>query len=68
MTVTGDFKGENIIQCSNLDFNEIKVYGDGSQSFRTVSMLFTEKEVHWIMDSPLEKLSVLFKSKYPKSK
>lgn len=54
-TLTGDFEGENIIQCSDLDFNKIEIYGDGSQSYRAVNLFFTEKEVHWIMDSPLEK-------------
>lgn len=54
-TLTGDFKGENIIQCSDIDFNKIETYGDGSQSYRAVNLFFTEKEVHWIMDSPLEK-------------
>lgn len=54
-TLTGDFEGENIIQCSDIDFNKIETYGDGSQSYRAVNLFFTEKEVHWIMDSPLEK-------------
>lgn len=54
-TLTGDFKGENVIQCSDLDFNNIETYGDGSQSYRAVSLFFTKKDVHWIMDSPYEK-------------
>ena len=54
-TLTGDFEGENIIQSSNLDFKEIEIFGDGSQSFRAVSLFFSEREVSWIMDSPLEK-------------
>lgn len=53
--LTGDFEGENIIQCSDLDFKKIETYGNGSQSYRAVNLFFTEKEVHWIMDSPLEK-------------
>lgn len=54
-TLTGDFEGENKIQCSDLNFEEIETYGDGSQSYRAVSLFFTKSEVHWIMDSPLEK-------------
>ena len=54
-TLTGDFEGENLIQSSDLDFNKIETFGDGSQSYRAVSLFFTEKEVHWMMDSPLEK-------------
>lgn len=54
-TLTGDFEGENIIQCSDLEFDNIEFYGDGSQKYRAVNLFFTEKEVHWIMDSPLEK-------------
>ena len=54
-TLTGDFEGENVIQCSDLDFNKIETYGDGSQSYRAVSLFFKKKEVHWIMDSPHEK-------------
>lgn len=54
-TLTGDFEGENIIQCSDLDFKKIETFGDGSQSYRAVSLFFTKKEVHWMMDSPLEK-------------
>ena len=54
-TLTGDFEGENIIQCSDLEFNKIEIFGNGSQSYRAVNLFFTKKEVHWIMDSPLEK-------------
>ena len=53
-TLTGDFKGENLIQFSDLEFNNITILGDGSQSYRAVNLFFTEKEVHWIMDSPIE--------------
>lgn len=54
-TLTGDFEGQNIIQCSDLNFEEIETFGDGSQSYRAVSLFFTKYEVHWIMDSPVEK-------------
>lgn len=54
-TLTGDLEGENLIQISDLDFNNIEVLGDGSQKFRAVNLFFKEAEVHWIMDSPIEK-------------
>ena len=54
-TLTGDYENENIIQFSNQDFTKIEILGDRSQKFRAVNVFFTEKEVHWIMDSPIEK-------------
>ncbi|MDC0083071.1 hypothetical protein OAI64_02510 [Schleiferiaceae bacterium] len=54
-TLTGDFEGENLIQISDLDFEHNKVLGDGSQSYRAVNLVFNETEIHWMMDSPLEK-------------
>ncbi|WAC01080.1 hypothetical protein N7U66_12970 [Lacinutrix neustonica] len=54
-TLTGDFKKENIIMKSNLDFTENEKIGDGSQKYRAVNVFFTLENVHWIMDSPLEK-------------
>ena len=32
----------------------MKIYGDGSQQWRSVSLMFTEQHVIWGMDSPLE--------------
>jgi hypothetical protein len=55
LTLTGDFNGENLIQISDLEFRKNKVLGDGSQSYRAVNLFFTETEIHWIMDSPIEK-------------
>jgi hypothetical protein len=54
-TLTGDSLGENLIQISNLDFTKNKILGDGSQSYRAVNLFFTKEEIHWIMDSPIEK-------------
>ncbi|MFD0863123.1 hypothetical protein ACFQ1M_12985 [Sungkyunkwania multivorans] len=54
-TLTGDFKKENIIMKSDLDFSTNEKIGDGSQKYRAVNVFFTENKVHWIMDSPLEK-------------
>lgn len=54
-TLTGDFKGENIIMKSDADFKENEKIGDGSQTYRAVSIFFKPEKVHWIMDSPIEK-------------
>jgi hypothetical protein len=54
-TLTGDFKNENIIQISDLSFKKNEIIGDGSQKFRAVNLFFEKEEVHWMMDSPLEK-------------
>lgn len=53
-TLTGDLNGENKILVSNLDFTDIRVYGDGSQKYRSVSIIFEQSCVHWFMDSPTE--------------
>ena len=54
-TLTGDFENENIIMKSDENFTSNEKIGDGSQKYRSVSILFQEEFVHWIMDSPIEK-------------
>ena len=51
---TGDFAGENVILSADEDFNNVKQYGDGSQSWRTCYPLFFPDHVIWAMDSQLE--------------
>lgn len=51
---TGDFKDENWIIIADKTFKEVQKIGDGQQQFRACSLMFTENEVHWIMDSPVE--------------
>lgn len=51
---TGDFKQENKILIANDDFTDVQIIGDGSQMYRTCHFIFTENEVHWMMDSQLE--------------
>ena len=51
---TGDFEGENWLLVADQDFNEINRIGNGQQKYRTCNLFFTEKEVHWLMDSQLE--------------
>jgi hypothetical protein len=51
---TGDFDGECFLYRSDLEFKQLQRYGDGSQSWRTVSLLFEPDRISWIMDSPLE--------------
>jgi hypothetical protein len=54
-TLTGDFDGENIIMKSDANFKQNEKIGDRSQTYRAVSVFFSHKKVHWIMDSPLRK-------------
>ncbi len=50
---TGDKTGECfLIEAIDHNFKDLKWYGDGSQSWRTVSIFFTEDKIIWIMDSP----------------
>lgn len=51
---TGDFEGECYLISSDYAFNDVIRYGDGTQKWRAVGLFFTEKEVIWAMDSPLE--------------
>ncbi|AZJ35037.1 hypothetical protein D6T69_05675 [Tenacibaculum singaporense] len=54
-TLTGDFENENIIMKSDESFTENIRIGDGSQTYRAVSLFFEKDYVHWIMDSPIER-------------
>jgi hypothetical protein len=51
---TGDFEGECFMVCADFEFKNVVMIGDGSQKWRGVGMFFTESEVIWGMDSPLE--------------
>ena len=51
---TGDFEDENWLLVADKDFKTINKIGDGQQQFRTCNLIFTETEVHWLMDSQLE--------------
>jgi len=53
--LTGDLDGENLIQASDLKFENIQIIGDRTQKYRAVNLFFEKNKVHWIMDSPLEK-------------
>ena len=52
---TGDFLGQCWLIKTDNDFSQLKYYGDGSQKYRTVNMIFTNKYIVWGMDSLLEK-------------
>lgn len=54
-TLTGDFKKENVIMKSDSNFIENEKIGDGSQTYRAVSIFFQPNSVHWVMDSPIER-------------
>lgn len=51
---TGDFDGECKVLVSDLDFNNVSILGDGTQTWRAVSAFFTKEYVYWIMDSPIK--------------
>jgi hypothetical protein len=52
---TGDSNGEcYLFKVPNKKFNNIIKYGDGSQKWRSVSLLFKENYIIWGMDSPLQ--------------
>ena len=53
-TFTGDFENECLFLCSDRDFTNVEVIGDGNQTFRTCNVFFEKDAVHWIMDSQLE--------------
>lgn len=51
---TGDFKDENWLLVADREFRKIEKIGDGQQKYRTCNLIFTQKQVHWLMDSQLE--------------
>ena len=51
---TGDYKDENWLLVADREFNEVKKIGNGQQKYRTCNLIFTQKQVHWLMDSQLE--------------
>ncbi len=51
---TGDFEGENWLLAADREFNKVEKIGDGQQKFRTCNLIFTQEQVHWLMDSQLE--------------
>lgn len=53
-TLTGDFEGECYILCSDKDYKNIELIGDGKQTYRACNVFFEENMVHWIMDSQLQ--------------
>ncbi len=53
-TLTGDFKDECNIICSDRNYTDIEWIGDGSQTYRACNLFFEQDTVHWIMDSQLE--------------
>ena len=54
-TLTGDFENENIVMKSDNNFINNEKIGNGSQTYRAVSIFFQPNTVHWIMDSPIER-------------
>lgn len=52
---TGDSDGECFLYNSNEQFTQINSYGDGTQKWRSLSLIFEEKFIIWGMDSNIEK-------------
>jgi len=52
--LTGDFKDECYLLCTDKDFREIEWIGDGQQNYRACNVFFEEDAVHWVMDSQLQ--------------
>ncbi|MGB0798631.1 MAG: hypothetical protein ACPGRD_04875 [Planktomarina sp.] len=51
---SGDYDGECDLVSASPDFTDIQSYGDKTQTWRPVSLLFTPTHVVWAMDSPLK--------------
>ena len=52
--LTGDFKDECYLLCTDRDFENIEWIGDGQQDYRACNLFFEENAIHWIMDSQLQ--------------
>lgn len=51
---TGDFDGECFLHCVDEDFGMLETFGNGTQQWRPVSLLFEQDKILWGMDSQLE--------------
>lgn len=51
---SGDADGECVLVSADHDFKDLQFYGDGTQAWRPVSLLFSKSNVIWAMDSPLK--------------
>jgi hypothetical protein len=49
---SGDENGKCWIISASLDFEDIRYFGDGTQTYRATGAFLEEKFIHWIMDSP----------------
>lgn len=56
---TGDLDGECRLLRSADNFRTLDEFGDGSQSWRAASLLFTEDSIVWGMDSPVSACRVM---------
>jgi hypothetical protein len=51
---TGDFAGECFLYSADPDFRDVRRHGDGTQPWRSVSLLFSKDHIYWGMDSQLQ--------------
>ncbi|MBI3675780.1 MAG: hypothetical protein HY243_04105 [Proteobacteria bacterium] len=52
---TGDFKNECYLYRADRDFKNVERFGDGTQVWRTVALLFERERISWVMDTQLER-------------
>ena len=52
---TGDFENECFLLRADRGFERVERFGDGTQAWRTVALLFERERISWVMDSQLER-------------
>jgi hypothetical protein len=55
----GDFEGECFLAYTDDRFAKVEFIGDGSQIWRAVGLLFTEREVVWLTDTHVDQNHVV---------
>ena len=56
---TGDYDGQCQLITTTDHFKTVERFGDGSQKWRAVSIIFTADALYWGMDSPLSSVHVM---------
>jgi len=52
---TGDFDNECFLYRADRNFKTVQRFGDGTQTWRTVGLIFQRERISWVMDSQLER-------------
>jgi hypothetical protein len=53
---TGDVDGKCWVVSVNINFNDFRYYGNGSQIYRSTGAFVDDEFIHWVMDSPLDEV------------